>query len=75
MKVRSDFSPEKTLKHISNLRGAINRLTAVDEIGGLPGGKELLSVGYELCRALETLVEKASEQKRNQEVSDGRYSG
>ena len=75
MKVRSDFSPEKTLKHISNLRGAINRLTAVDEIGGLPGGKELLSAGYELCRALETLAEKASEQKKNQEENNGRYSG
>jgi len=59
MKIRKDFNPEKTLKHIAELRIAINHLTAVDEIGGLPGGKELLSKGYEFCRELEELVKRA----------------
>jgi hypothetical protein len=41
------------------MRIAINHLTAVDEIRGLPGGDELLTEGYELCRKLEKLVKRA----------------
>jgi hypothetical protein len=59
MKIRKDFNPEKTLKHIAEMRIAINHLTAVDEIRGLPGGDELLTEGYELCRKLEELVKRA----------------
>lgn len=63
MRIRGDFSPERTLKHISEIRIALNHLSAVDELRGLPGGDVLLKKGYELCKEMENLVEEAEKEK------------
>ena len=55
-RVRRDFDPERALRHLAKLRTAANWLGAVDECGGLPGGKAILRQIHDLADRLERLI-------------------
>jgi len=72
MKVRSDFNPKNARRHLGQLRTAANYLSLVDELGGLPGGRELLDEIYTIAEKIEKLIEEAEASRfldrKNEEI-------